>query len=197
LNYGQRTQARELRAFEEICDALDIEHRLVAEQPALGQVGGSALTDRNLEIPTRASGDEIPITYVPFRNAQILALATAWAEAVGAGSVWLGAVEEDGAGYPDCREAFFKAFATLIDCGTRPETQIAIRTPLLHLSKAEIVTLGLKLKAPLHLSWSCYAEEAAACGRCESCRLRLRAFDQAGVQDPIHYRADYKSDSNT
>ena len=187
ISYGQRTQSRELRAFTEICDHHDIEQRLVAEQPALGSIGGSALTDQNLEIPTQDSGDEIPITYVPFRNGQILALACAWAEAMGAAAVYLGAVQEDSSGYPDCRQSFFTAFAKAVDAGTRPETRIELVTPLLHKTKAQIVRRGIELNSPLQLSWSCYSGLQKACGVCESCRLRLRGFDEAGEHDPIPY----------
>lgn len=189
LNYGQRTAARERRAFEAICDHYRIEQRLRAEQPALRSIGASALTDRDLAVPTEVGGEGIPITYVPFRNAQILALGVAWAEALGARAVCLGAVEEDGSGYPDCRQEFFQAFQLAVRFGTRPQSQIRIETPVLHWSKADIVRRGRELGAPLHLSWSCYQDEELACGLCESCRLRLRGFAQAGIGDPIPYRA--------
>ena len=187
-SYGQRTAARELRAFHAICDHYRIELRLCATQSALGRIGASALTDSTLEVPTELSQSAIPITYVPFRNAQILALAVAWAEALGAHAVVLGAVQEDGSGYPDCRQEFFEAFQLTVDCGTRPEARIRIQTPLLHLSKADIVHRALTLRAPLELTWSCYQEQELACGVCESCRLRLRGFAGAGVSDPIAYR---------
>jgi len=190
LQYGQRTAARERRAFEEICDHYGIdgaERRLVAEQPALGEIGGSALTDTAIPVPRTESVDEIPITYVPFRNAQILSLACSWAEAVGANAVYVGAVEADSSGYPDCREEFFRAFERAVALGTRPSTEISIVTPLLHLSKTEIVTRGLELAAPLSLSWSCYERDDRACGRCESCRLRLAGFAGAAASDPIPY----------
>ncbi len=189
LSYGQRTEERERRAFEEICDHYGITRRLRATQPALGAIGGSALTDPSLEVPDASAGSSaIPVTYVPFRNAQILALGCAWAEAIGAEAVYLGAVEEDSSGYPDCREDFFSAFQRVVDEGTRPETRIEIRTPLLHRTKGEIVRRGLELAAPLHLSWSCYSESEEACGVCESCRLRLKGFAEAGAVDPIPYR---------
>lgn len=187
LTYGQRTAARECRAFEEICAYYGIERRLVAAQPALGEIGASALTDPSLDVPRGLPGPDIPITYVPFRNGQILALACAWAEALGASSVALGAVQEDSSGYPDCREEFFRAFEAAVDRGTRPGTQLRIVTPLLHASKGEIVRRGLDLKAPLHLTWSCYVEEDRACGECESCRLRRKGFADAGVEDPLPY----------
>jgi 7-cyano-7-deazaguanine synthase len=202
FSYGQRTQARELRAFHAICDHFDVLRRLTASQPALREVGGSALTDPSIAVPMQepsaaaveASGTpgaraaEIPVTYVPFRNAQILSLAVAWAEALGAESVHMGAVEEDSSGYPDCREQFFHAFAAAVDVGTKPESHIGIVTPLIHMTKAQIVRRGAELGAPFHLTWSCYTEEEAACGECESCRLRLRGFQTAGVKDPIPYR---------
>lgn len=187
VTYGQRTQDRERRAFEAICDHYALTDRLVAAQPALGGIGGSALTDASREVAHGEPGDGIPDTYVPFRNAQILALAVAWAEVLEASAVYLGAVQEDSSGYPDCREAFFDAFSRAVEEGTRPATRIAIRTPLLHSSKADIVRRGLALDAPLHLSWSCYTGDAVACGDCESCFLRRRGFAAAGVEDPIPY----------
>ena len=188
LSYGQRTARRERRAFDAICDHYELHERLCAEQSALGQIGASALTDPSLAIPTQSSPGSIPITYVPFRNGQILALAVAWAEALGARAVYLGAVQEDSSGYPDCRQEFFEAFQLAVQRGTRPQSAIRIETPLLHLSKAEIVQLGLRLQAPLALSWSCYQAEDLACGVCESCQLRQRGFSLAGVEDPIPYR---------
>ena len=213
FQYGQRTQARELQAFQAICDHFEVARRLVAHQPALRDVGGSALTDPSIAVPTqvlgspaegdragngggegagaagasRADAGAIPVTYVPFRNAQILSLAVAWAETLGAVAVYMGAVEEDSSGYPDCREEFFRAFTAAVDAGTRPETHIAVVTPLIHLSKAQIVQRGIALGAPFHLTWSCYTKQERACGTCESCRLRLRGFEGAGVEDPIPY----------
>lgn len=188
MSYGQRTAERERRAFDAICDHYGVKRRLVVPQPALGEMGGSALTDVALDIPMQEPGEGIPITYVPFRNGQILAVACAWAEILGASAVYMGAVEEDGSGYPDCRESFFSAFAAAVREGTRPDTHLNIETPLLHESKRAIVLRGLELEAPLHLSWSCYGESELACGECESCRLRLSAFDAAGQRDPIPYR---------
>jgi 7-cyano-7-deazaguanine synthase len=188
LSYGQRTAERERRAFVAICDHYGIEQRLLAEQAALGRIGASALTDATLEVPTELSQSAIPVTYVPFRNAQILALGVAWAEALGAHAVYLGAVEEDGSGYPDCREEFFAAFQLAVERGTRPQAQIRIETPLLHLSKGDIVRRGVALAAPLELTWSCYQCEDLACGVCESCRLRRRGFAAVGIDDPIPYR---------
>ncbi len=189
LVYGQRTAARERRAFDEICDHYQIASRMVAEQPALREMGRSALTDLSLEVPTGEPKEGVPITYVPFRNGQILSVACAWAEATGARAVYLGAVEEDSSGYPDCRELFFRRFEAAVDAGTRPQTRIEICTPVLHLDKAAIVGRGVELGAPLHLTWSCYQSSDRACGKCESCRLRLRGFDRAGREDPIPYRS--------
>lgn len=191
VNYGQRTQARELRAFTEIADhyAVVPERRLVTDLDHLRLIGGSSLTDASRAVET---GDPdpmagVPSTYVPFRNAHILCIATSWAEVLGARALFIGAVEEDSSGYPDCRETFYHAFQRAIDEGTRPDTSITIHTPLIHLAKPAIVRRGLELEAPLHLTWSCYTEESEACGQCESCRLRLRGFLQAGAKDPIPY----------
>lgn len=195
MSYGQRTAARERQAFDAVCDHFGVTRRLVITQPALVEIGGSALTDRAIELPIGELAEEhagapakaVPITYVPFRNGQILAIACAWAEALGASAVYLGAVEEDSSGYPDCRLAFFEAFERAVDAGTRPQTKIRIVTPVLALDKAAIVRLGIERVAPLHLTWSCYQFEDRACGVCESCRLRLRGFARAGVEDPIPY----------
>ncbi len=189
VNYGQRTEARELRAFQEIADFYQVKHRLVADVPALKQIGGSALTDEGLAVPEgNISTDSIPITYVPFRNAHFLAIAVSWGEVLGAKKIFIGASQVDFSGYPDCRASFFEAFNQVIEEGTRPETKIRIETPLINLTKAEIVKLGSKLGAPLHLTWSCYQREDVACGRCESCLLRLKGFREAGVKDPIPYK---------
>lgn len=195
VNYGQRTQDRELRAFNEICDHYVIKHRLVVDISHLAAIGGSSLTDQQIEIstsPLNESGvgitsDHVPTSYVPFRNANILAIATSWAEVVGAEALFIGAVEEDSSGYPDCREVFFRAFEQVINTGTKPGTEIVIHTPLIHLQKSQIVSLGMELGAPLDLSWSCYARQDMACGECDSCALRLRGFEQACVADPIVY----------
>ena len=194
LDYGHRTNARERRAFLEIADhyRVPVRHRLAAGTDALRQVGGSALTDRNVPVPDAdadAGRNDVPITYVPFRNALFLSLGVSWAEAVGASSVYLGAVEEDGSGYPDCTQAFCDAFARAVDSGTRPESHIRILTPVIHLKKAQIVRLGVELAAPLHLTWSCYRNSDRACGRCHSCILRLKAFETAGIPDPVQYES--------
>ena len=193
--YGQRTAARELRAFEALADFYQVppERRLVVDLSHLAAIGGSALTDRSVAVPEgEPSKDAIPPTYVPFRNANLLAVAAAWAEVLGAQKVFYGAMEEDSSGYPDCRGAFVEAFNRLVAVGTRPETHLEVVAPLLHLSKGEVVRLGLKLGAPFHLTWSCYQGEEVACGRCESCRLRLKGFREAGATDPIPYATDPK-----
>lgn len=193
LNYGQRTEARELRAFHEIADYYDIRLRLVVDVTWWDQIGGTSLVDTSLEVETglpetgSSERQHVPSTYVPFRNANILAIATAWAEIIGATAIFIGAVEEDGSGYPDCTSAFFRAFNAAIDSGTRPDTHIKIRTPLIELDKTGIVTLGLELGAPLDLTWSCYVNNDRGCGQCESCHLRLRGFQGAGATDPVPY----------
>ncbi len=192
VTYGQRTAAREQRAFTEICDRLGIARRLVVENKVLSQIGGSALTDSALAVPEAGSqigataGAPIPITYVPFRNAHFLSVAVSWAEVLGAREIYIGAVAQDSSGYPDCRPEYYHAFNRLIQAGTR-EGNIRIETPLIALSKAEIVRIGLEVNAPFELTWSCYSREDAACGVCESCALRMRAFAAAGVNDPIPY----------
>ena len=188
LNYGQRTEARELRAFAAVADHYGIARRLVADVSHLRQIGGSSLTDPSLAVEEGLpSPGTVPSTYVPFRNAHILAVGVSWAEVLGARALYIGAVEEDGSGYPDCTEEFYRRFAAAAEAGTRPGTHVDIRTPLIHLSKADIVRRGLELAAPLHLTWSCYTGEEVACGVCESCRLRLRGFAAAGARDPLPY----------
>ena len=189
-DYGQRTEARERRAFHEVADhyAVPPARRLVVDFTGLRAIGGSALTDPSIALP---EGDlarsGVPASYVPFRNAHLLSAATSWAEVIGATAIFVGFVEEDSSGYPDCREAFLKSFEATANLGTKPETQLSFHAPLIHLRKSEIVNRGLELDAPLHLSWSCYQGEDEACGRCDSCLLRLRGFKEAGVVDPISY----------
>jgi len=193
-DYGQRTERRERRAFEEIADRLAVEIRLVVDQRYMAQIGGSALTDRAIEVPdadpAAAESGEIPVTYVPFRNAHFLSAAASWAEALGASKIFIGAVEQDSSGYPDCRPGYYRAFNELIEVGTRPETRIEIEAPLIGMSKAEIIERGAELQAPVELSWSCYRDEDPACGTCDSCALRLAAFAKAGRRDPIRYKTD-------
>jgi len=188
VSYGQRTEERERRAFLAICDRLGIKDRLVVRNEALRAIGGSALTDSRIAVPEAAPpiGHDIPVTYVPFRNAHFLAVAVSWAEVLGADQVYIGAVQQDSSGYPDCRPEYYRAFNGVVRAGTR-EGRIEIVTPLIGMRKAEIVRLGLELDAPFDLTWSCYSREDAACGVCDSCVLRLRAFAAAGVADPIAY----------
>ncbi len=188
VSYGQRTEARERRAFEELADFYKVTRRLVVSLEHLARIGGSSLTDGSIPVPEAdLASREIPSSYVPFRNAHLLCAATSWAEVVGGTSVYIGAVAEDSSGYPDCRPEFYEAFQRAVDVGTRPETRVEIRTPVIRLRKSEIIRRGLELGAPLELTWSCYRAEAAACGTCDSCALRLRAFREAGVRDPIPY----------
>jgi len=193
-SYGQRTQERERRAFEDIADFYGERERLVVQLEHFRAIGGSALTDKSISVPENElgapgpQGSAIPVTYVPFRNAHFLSVGVSWAEAIGAGAIYIGAVAEDSSGYPDCRPEYYKVFQELIRVGTRPETQIEIVTPVIRLKKNEIVRRGIELGAPLHLTWSCYQKEDVACGACDSCLLRLRAFAEAGVPDPIPYR---------
>lgn len=189
ISYGQRTEWRERQAFNDIADFYKIEKRLDVSIEYLARIGGSSLTDESIEV-TKADleSKEIPTSYVPFRNANMLAIATSWAEVLGAKSIYIGAVAEDSSGYPDCRPEFYAAFEKTIEVGTKPETEIKIKTPIIHLSKAEIVQKGIGLNAPLQLSWSCYKSEDLACGTCDSCALRLRGFERAGEIDPIKYR---------
>jgi 7-cyano-7-deazaguanine synthase len=194
VNYGQRTVHRELKAFYALADYYGVEQRLVADMSHLSIIGGSSLTDVHMEV-TKADPNtlfqpkknDIPTSYVPFRNGNILSAAVSWAEVIGAHHVFIGAVEEDSSGYPDCRKEFYDAFNEMVDLGTKPETKITIVTPVLYLKKSEIVKRGKELNAPFELTWSCYQQEDLACGVCDSCALRLRAFQIAGVEDSIPY----------
>ena len=187
ISYGQRTEARERRAFLEICDRLGIRDRMIVRNEALRAIGGSALTDPDIAVPeSSAIGHAIPVTYVPFRNAHFLSVAVSWAEVLQAEKVYIGAVEPDSSGYPDCRPAYYRAFNEVVRAGTK-DGRIEIVTPLIAMRKAEIVTRGLELRAPFDLTWSCYSREDRACGVCDSCVLRLRAFREAHAVDPIQY----------
>lgn len=188
VSYGQRTEARERQSFNDIADHYGIKERLDVSIGYLAKIGGSSLTDEKIAV-TEADLDskEIPTSYVPFRNANMLSIAVSWAEVIGATAIYIGAVAEDSSGYPDCRPEFYGAFQRTVDTGTRPDTRIEIRTPIIDISKADIVQKGIELQAPLHLTWSCYRKEDLACGTCDSCALRLRAFEMAGVVDPIPY----------
>lgn len=190
VNYGQRTEKRELKAFTDIADFYNVTIKMVVDLTHLSFIGGSSLTDKNIEV-TKAdlSSKKIPTSYVPFRNAHILSACVSWAEVINAKAIFIGAVWEDSSGYPDCRPEFFKSFEKVVELGTKPSTQIKIVTPIINLTKKDIVLKGLELNAPLHLSWSCYQNEEEACGVCDSCALRLRGFQQASVDDPIKYKA--------
>ncbi|HKY30620.1 MAG TPA: 7-cyano-7-deazaguanine synthase QueC [Pyrinomonadaceae bacterium] len=193
ISYGQRTEQREHRAFQEIADFYQVDRRLAISLEQLTKIGGSSLTDPSIPVSVaNLSSRKIPTSYVPFRNAHFLAIATSWSEVIHARRIYIGAVAEDSSGYPDCRPQFYDAFQRVIDSGTKPETSIEIRTPLIAMKKREIILRGEELAAPLHLSWSCYRESSQACGECDSCALRLRAFREAGITDPIPYALDSK-----
>jgi 7-cyano-7-deazaguanine synthase len=189
VSYGQRTEAKERLCFQQLAAHFGAWRTLAARMDHMKEIGASSLTDPSIEIPAAdLERRGIPPTYVPFRNAQMLSIAVAWAEAIGASRVFIGAVEEDSSGYPDCRREFYDLFETVIDAGTRPETRIRIETPVIHMRKSAIVRKGIDLGAPFHLTWSCYRSEDLACGSCDSCALRLRAFEEAGARDPLPYR---------
>ena len=191
VSYGQRTEKRERESFEAVADHFGVKTRLVISLEQLAKIGGSSLTDKSITVTAANLGSSsIPSSYVPFRNAHMLAAAVSWGEVIEASSIYIGAVAEDSSGYPDCRPEFYDAFQHAIDLGTKPETRLAIRTPVIHMKKSEIVQKGVELGAPLHLTWSCYQESELACGHCDSCALRLRAFREAGVPDPIPYMLD-------
>ena len=188
VSYGQRTEGRERKAFNDIADHYGVEKRLDISIEHLAKIGGSSLTDERIDVAEAdLKSKEIPTSYVPFRNANMLSIAVSWVEVIRANSIYIGAVAEDSSGYPDCRPEFYQAFQSVIETGTKPYTRIEIRTPIIHLSKAEIVKKGIDLDAPLGLTWSCYRNEDLACGTCDSCALRLRGFEQAGIADPIAY----------
>ena len=189
VNYGQRTEKRELKAFNDIADFYSVVDKMVVDLKHLSFIGGSSLTDKNIEV-SKADllSKEVPTSYVPFRNAHILSACVSWAEVVNAKAIFIGAVWEDSSGYPDCRPEFFTSFEKVVEVGTKPSTQIKIVTPIINFTKKDIVLKGLELNAPLHLTWSCYQEEEEACGVCDSCALRLRGFQNAGIEDPIEYK---------
>ena len=191
VSYGQRTERREREAFEALADHFNVKSRLVISLEQLARIGGSSLTDAAIPVTAaNLASSIVPSSYVPFRNAHLLASAVSWGEVIRASSIYIGAVAEDSSGYPDCRPEFYEAFQSAIDTGTKPETHLKIRTPVIHMKKSEIVQKGVELGAPLHLTWSCYQESELACGNCDSCALRLRAFREAGTTDPIPYMLD-------
>lgn len=188
VSYGQRTEARERRAFSDLADFFQVKSRLAVSIEHLKAIGGSSLTDSEIPVSEfNLEALDIPTSYVPFRNAHLISIATSWAEVIGANCIYIGAVAEDSSGYPDCRPEFYDAFQRAIEVGTRPETHIEIVTPVIYMRKSEIIKRGIELGAPLQLTWSCYQAEDLACGRCDSCALRLRAFREAGLEDPISY----------
>jgi len=189
ITYHQRTQQRELKAFNDLCDFFKIDEKLVVPIDYLKTIGGSALTDPRIEVEkAKLDRKEVPQTYVPFRNGNMLSIATSWAEVLGASAIFIGAVESDSSGYPDCRQDFFYAFEKAINLGTKSTTNIQIQTPLINLTKRFIVVLGKNFDVPFELTWSCYRDNEIACGECDSCALRLRGFQQAGIEDPLPYR---------
>ena len=191
VSYGQRTEKRERQAFDALADHYGVDLRLVISLEHLTQIGGSSLTDLSIAVTAAdLNSHTIPSSYVPFRNSHLLAAAVSWGEVINANAIYIGAVAEDSSGYPDCRPEFYAAFQNVIDLGTKPGTDIRIRTPVIHLKKSEIIRAGLELGAPLDLTWSCYQASERACGNCDSCALRLRAFREAGVPDPIPYQLD-------
>ena len=190
VRYEQRAEDKEMRAFNALADFYGAEHRLVCHLDYLKQIGGSSLTDRNILVESaKLERDAIPSSYVPFRNAHFLSIGVSWGEVLGARKIFIGAVQEDSSGYPDCRPEYYAAFNRVIALGTKPETQLEILTPVIHMRKSEIVRRGTDLGAPLHLTWSCYQGCDLACGVCDSCALRLRAFEEAGLEDPLAYAA--------
>ena len=190
FNYGQRTERKELECFENICSDLSIEKRYVIDLPFFAEIGASALTDDSIDVPTGGIEPGVPVTYVPFRNGIFLSIATAIAEKEGAEAIFIGVVEEDSSGYPDCTEQFMKSMEQSINLGTKDDTLIVIERPLVRLSKADIVKEALSLGVNLRHTWSCYKNEDIACGICDSCRLRLSGFERAGEYDPIEYQVD-------
>ncbi len=189
VNYGQKTESRELKAFNDIADYYKVKERLIIDFNHLSKIGSSSLTDKKISVSKAdLNNKEIPTSYVPFRNANILSACVSWAEVLKAKAVFIGAVFEDSSGYPDCRPEFFEVFEQMVDLGSKPGTNIQILTPVINFSKAEIIMKGMELNAPIHLTWSCYQNEDEACGVCDSCALRLRGFQKAGLEDPISYK---------
>ncbi|MBT6324956.1 MAG: 7-cyano-7-deazaguanine synthase QueC [Bdellovibrionales bacterium] len=190
LNYGQKTELKELESFHKIADHYNIlpNLRKIIDISFLKQIGGSSLTDDKISVKEyHGESAEIPDSYVPFRNTHIISMAVSWSEVIGAKKIYIGAVEEDSSGYPDCRPSYYDAVNKLIKEGTK-EGDIQVITPVIHLTKSEIVQTAVKLNAPIKYSWSCYKAEDKACGTCDSCALRLRGFQKSGIEDPIEYQ---------
>ncbi len=195
INYKQKTQRKEQETFEKIVSFFKPKDFLITQIDYLAQIGNSSLTDDKIKVKTYLENNgQIPDSYVPFRNGNLLSIATSWAEVIGVNRIYIGAVEEDSSGYPDCRETFYQAFEKAINLGTKDDTQIKIVTPVIHKTKAEIIKIGSKLNVPFEYSWSCYQSEDVACGVCDSCHLRIRAFKEAGIKDPIPYAIDINWD---
>lgn len=189
FNYGQRTEFRELKAFHDLADFYEVQKRLVVDFHHLAKIGGSSLTDYSIDVPkANLNSNDIPNSYVPFRNANMIAGCVSWAEVIEAKAIFIGAVNEDSSGYPDCRPEFFNAFEQVIKLGTSKGNNIKIETPIINMNKTKIVSLGFEIGAPLEKTWSCYSDEDTACGVCDSCALRLRGFAEAGRIDPINYK---------
>jgi 7-cyano-7-deazaguanine synthase len=188
FNYGQRTEEKELECFRKIAEDIGVEQTYEIDLPFFEQIGASALTDKSIDVPTGGLEEGVPVTYVPFRNGIFLSIAASIAEKHGAKALYIGVVEEDSSGYPDCRESYIEAMERAIDLGTRDETRLKIKMPLVAMKKSQIVQKALAMNVPLEHTWSCYKEEGAACGVCDSCRLRLKGFEEAGVKDPIPYK---------
>lgn len=189
MNYGQKTENKELKSFKDISKYYNVKERLIISAPLFSKIGGSSLTDKKIKVrKADLKSSAVPNSYVPFRNANILSACVSWAEAIKAEIIFIGAVFEDSSGYPDCGPEFFKAFEKMANLGVKPETKIKIETPIIYLSKDKIIKKGIELQAPLHLTWSCYKNETFACGVCDSCALRLRGFQRAGLEDPIPYK---------
>ncbi len=187
LNYGQKTEARELKSFHQLTEFYEPQDTMIVDVSYLKQIGGSSLTDDSIEVKDYTGDSAVPDSYVPFRNANLVTVAVSWAEVIGAQRIYVGAVEEDSSGYPDCREAFYKALESAVDLGTKDDTKIKLFTPIIHKTKPEIIKLGLELEVPFQYSWSCYKNNELACGVCDSCVLRINSFKKAGVKDPIDY----------
>jgi 7-cyano-7-deazaguanine synthase len=189
VGYSQRTQTQEYNSFRAIANYYNVPETriLTTKLDYLRKIGGSSLTDPDIPVDKGNTNKQIPMSYVPFRNTHLLSIAVSWAEVISAEKVYIGAVQQDSPDYPDCREEYYDAFNRLVEVGTKPTTNIKVITPLLNMNKSEIVKKGIKLAAPLHLTWSCYERNDKACGRCQSCILRLKAFDDAGVEDKIPY----------
>ena len=189
VGYSQRTQAREYKSFRAVANYYKVpEARILSTKlDYLRKIGGSSLTDPDIPVDKDNTEKQIPMSYVPFRNTHLLSIAVSWAEVIGAERIYIGAVQQDSPDYPDCRAEYFHAFNKLANVGTKPTANIKVVTPLLKMNKSEIVKKGIELDAPLHLTWSCYEKNEMACGRCQSCTLRLKAFDDAGVEDKIPY----------